>query len=207
MNDRPTFVLDGDRSPLRAGPDRDAGRAGRRALHPAPVLPPRVQAARQLQAVHGQGRTAAPSPRAPRAPRPASRSRATPPNSTTLRRTLVQMLFVEGNHFCPSCEKSGNCQLQALGLRSRHDDGALSTTCSRTGRWTPRTPTSCSTSTAASCASCACAPRATSTARTCSRSPGRGIGKHLIVNCRLGPAGATPTSRWPTRPSTCARSA
>ncbi len=30
-----------------------------------------------------------------------------------LRRTLVQMLFVEGNHFCPSCEASGNCQLQA----------------------------------------------------------------------------------------------
>jgi len=32
-----------------------------------------------------------------------------------LRRTLVQMLFAEGNHFCPSCEKSGNCLLQALG--------------------------------------------------------------------------------------------
>ncbi len=32
-----------------------------------------------------------------------------------LRRTLVQMLFAEGNHFCPSCEKSGNCMLQALG--------------------------------------------------------------------------------------------
>ena len=30
------------------------------------------------------------------------------------RRTLLQMLFVEGNHFCPGCEKSGNCQLQAL---------------------------------------------------------------------------------------------
>ena len=30
------------------------------------------------------------------------------------RRALLQMLFVEGNHFCPSCEKSGNCQLQAL---------------------------------------------------------------------------------------------
>jgi len=28
--------------------------------------------------------------------------------------TLVQMLFVEGNHFCPSCEKSGNCLLQAV---------------------------------------------------------------------------------------------
>jgi [NiFe] hydrogenase diaphorase moiety small subunit len=25
------------------------------------------------------------------------------------------MLFVEGNHFCPSCEKTGNCQLQAVG--------------------------------------------------------------------------------------------
>jgi [NiFe] hydrogenase diaphorase moiety small subunit len=31
------------------------------------------------------------------------------------RRTITQMLFVEGNHFCPSCEKSGNCQLQAVG--------------------------------------------------------------------------------------------
>jgi len=32
-----------------------------------------------------------------------------------LRSTLVQMLFAEGNHFCPSCEASGNCMLQALG--------------------------------------------------------------------------------------------
>jgi [NiFe] hydrogenase diaphorase moiety small subunit len=31
------------------------------------------------------------------------------------RRALTQMLFAEGNHFCPSCEKSGNCQLQAVG--------------------------------------------------------------------------------------------
>jgi len=30
------------------------------------------------------------------------------------RRTLVQMLFVEGNHFCPTCEKSGECKLQAV---------------------------------------------------------------------------------------------
>lgn len=30
------------------------------------------------------------------------------------RRALVQMLFVEGNHTCPACEKSGNCQLQAV---------------------------------------------------------------------------------------------
>ena len=31
-----------------------------------------------------------------------------------LRRTLLQMLFVEGNHICPACEKSGGCQLQAV---------------------------------------------------------------------------------------------
>jgi len=31
------------------------------------------------------------------------------------RRSITQMLFVEGNHFCPSCEKTGNCQLQAVG--------------------------------------------------------------------------------------------
>ena len=34
---------------------------------------------------------------------------------SALRRTLVQMLFAEGNHFCPACEKSGDCLLQALG--------------------------------------------------------------------------------------------
>ncbi len=37
------------------------------------------------------------------------------PELDAMRRSLVQMLFIEGNHFCPSCEKSGNCQLQALG--------------------------------------------------------------------------------------------
>lgn len=32
-----------------------------------------------------------------------------------LRKNLVQFLFAEGNHFCPSCEASGNCKLQAVG--------------------------------------------------------------------------------------------
>ena len=34
-----------------------------------------------------------------------------------LRKAIVEMLFVEGNHFCPACEKSGNCELQALAYR------------------------------------------------------------------------------------------
>jgi len=33
---------------------------------------------------------------------------------TDNRRKITQMLFVEGNHFCPSCEKTGNCQLQGI---------------------------------------------------------------------------------------------
>ncbi|MBN2518911.1 MAG: (2Fe-2S)-binding protein [Bacteroidales bacterium] len=34
-----------------------------------------------------------------------------------LRKSIVELLFIEGNHFCPSCEKSGNCELQALAYR------------------------------------------------------------------------------------------
>ena len=33
------------------------------------------------------------------------------------RRMILEMLFVEGNHFCMACEKSGNCELQALAYR------------------------------------------------------------------------------------------
>lgn len=34
-----------------------------------------------------------------------------------IRRNIVDMLFVEGNHYCMFCEKSGNCELQALAYR------------------------------------------------------------------------------------------
>lgn len=34
-----------------------------------------------------------------------------------LRRDLVGMLFNEGNHLCPICEASGNCELQAMAYR------------------------------------------------------------------------------------------
>jgi [NiFe] hydrogenase diaphorase moiety small subunit len=40
------------------------------------------------------------------------------------RKALLQLLFVEGNHFCPSCEKSGDCLLQAtaceMGMEGLH---------------------------------------------------------------------------------------
>jgi [NiFe] hydrogenase diaphorase moiety small subunit len=34
-----------------------------------------------------------------------------------VRRDIIDMLFIEGNHFCMFCEKSGNCELQAQAYR------------------------------------------------------------------------------------------
>ena len=34
-----------------------------------------------------------------------------------LRKSIIELLFIEGNHFCPACEKSGNCEMQALAYR------------------------------------------------------------------------------------------
>ncbi len=37
------------------------------------------------------------------------------PELTDSRKALVEMMFAEGNHICPSCEKSGSCDLQHMG--------------------------------------------------------------------------------------------
>ena len=39
------------------------------------------------------------------------------PELNDVRKAIIELLFVSGNHFCPACEKSGNCELQALGYR------------------------------------------------------------------------------------------
>ena len=39
------------------------------------------------------------------------------PELDELRKVIIEVMFVSGNHFCPSCEKSGNCELQALAYR------------------------------------------------------------------------------------------
>ena len=41
-----------------------------------------------------------------------------------MRKAMVEMMFTEGNHFCPACEKSGYCELQAMGYRP-HDGTAV----------------------------------------------------------------------------------
>ena len=37
------------------------------------------------------------------------------PELQDARKAVVEMMFAEGNHVCPACEKSGNCDLQHIG--------------------------------------------------------------------------------------------
>ena len=41
------------------------------------------------------------------------------PELEAFRKSIVEILFAEGNHLCPICERSGNCELQALAYRYR----------------------------------------------------------------------------------------
>lgn len=57
---------------------------------------------------------------------PAASGQQVSNNTTALndaRKSLTQMLFIEGNHICPSCEKSGDCTLQAVAYHLGMLDG------------------------------------------------------------------------------------
>lgn len=106
------------------------------------------------------------------------------------RRVLLQMLFVEGNHFCPSCEKSGNCQLQAtayeLNMMSPHFD-----------QFFPDRPLDASHSEyfldlnrCILCSLCVRASRDVDGKNVFALS-GRGIKSHVIVNAQSGQLGDT----------------
>ena len=101
------------------------------------------------------------------------------------RRTLLQLLFVEGNHFCPSCEKSGNCELQAtayaLGMLSPHFD-----------HFFPDRPVDASHpeilldfNRCILCERCVCASRDVD-GKDVFAIAGRGIGSHIVVNSESG---------------------
>jgi len=106
------------------------------------------------------------------------------------RRALTQMLFVEGNHFCPSCEQSGNCQLQAtayhLGMMSPHYD-----------HFFPNRPVDASHPEVLldfiRCILCSLCVRASRDVdgKNVFALSGRGIGTHLIVNAKSGQLGDT----------------
>ena len=116
MADTFTFVLDGKDVEARAGETilAAADRAG--------VYIPRLCAMDGLEPfgacrvctvmVNGRPQSACTQPAAPGIVVESETARL-----KKMRTTIIEMLFVEGNHYCMFCEKSGNCELQALGYR------------------------------------------------------------------------------------------
>jgi [NiFe] hydrogenase diaphorase moiety small subunit len=106
------------------------------------------------------------------------------------RRALLQMLFVEGNHFCPSCEKSGNCQLQALAYD-------LEMTGERFAHFFPERPVDASHPDVLldfnRCIFCELCVRASRDVdgKNVFALTDRGINKHLVVNAESGRLGDT----------------
>jgi [NiFe] hydrogenase diaphorase moiety small subunit len=106
------------------------------------------------------------------------------------RLALIEMLFVEGNHFCPSCEKSGDCQLQA----TAYDMKMLST---HYPQFFPNRPVDAShpdflldTNRCILCSLCVRASRDIDGKNVFGLS-GRGIHTRLIVNAASGRLGDT----------------
>ena len=107
-----------------------------------------------------------------------------------IRRGILQMLFVEGNHVCPACEKSGACQLQAVayyvGMLTPHYT-----------HFYPRRPVDASHSEAVidfnRCILCELCVRASRDVdgKNVFAVQGRGIQAHLVVNTPSGKLGAT----------------
>jgi [NiFe] hydrogenase diaphorase moiety small subunit len=101
------------------------------------------------------------------------------------RRMLVQLLFVEGNHFCPSCEKSGHCKLQAVA----YDLGMVSP---RFDHFFPDRPVDASHPELLldfnRCILCELCVRASAEVdgKQVFALAGRGMGKHLVVNSPSG---------------------
>jgi [NiFe] hydrogenase diaphorase moiety small subunit len=98
---------------------------------------------------------------------------------------MVQLLFVEGNHFCPSCEKSGHCKLQAVA----YDLGMVSP---RFDHFFPDRPVDASHPALLldfnRCILCELCVRASAEVdgKQVFALAGRGMGKHLVVNSPSG---------------------
>ena len=101
------------------------------------------------------------------------------------RQMVVQLLFVEGNHFCPSCEKSGHCKLQAVAYD-------LGMTNPRFDHFFPDRPVDASHPELLldfnRCILCELCVRASAEVdgKRVFALGGRGMGKHLLVNSPSG---------------------
>lgn len=110
-----------------------------------------------------------------------------------LRKSLVQFLFTEGNHFCPSCEASGRCTLQAVGYE-------LGMTSAHYSPLFPDRPVDASHPDVLldfnRCILCELCVRASALvdAKNVFALSGRGITKHLVVDAESGKLGDTTLS-------------
>jgi len=106
------------------------------------------------------------------------------------RKMLLQMLFVEGNHFCPSCEKSGNCLLQATAYEMGMQDVLFE-------EFYPRRPIDASHPDILldfnRCILCELCVRASDVVdgKNLFAIAGHGIGTHLVVDSASGKLGDT----------------
>jgi [NiFe] hydrogenase diaphorase moiety small subunit len=123
VNGLPTFVLDGEDVPFEPGDSllQAATRAGRYIPHLCWHADFAAHGSCRLCTVKIDGRAgAACTVKAAAGQEVESHTE----ELNAQRKTLLQMLFVEGNHFCPSCEKSGGCRLQAtayaMGMEGPH---------------------------------------------------------------------------------------
>ena len=114
MSPRPAFLLDGTEVPFEPGQTvlQAALSAGRYIPHLCyhPEFTPHGSCKLCTARVDGRTVAACTTPA-----EPGLEVESATEELDGLRRTLVQMLFAEGNHFCPACERSGDCVLQALG--------------------------------------------------------------------------------------------
>ena len=106
-----TFAFDGQTVPLQPGDTilQAAQRAGHEVPHLCWHAEVSASASCRLCTVQADGRPVA------ACVTPAVAGQRVECHTQALqnrRLRLLQMLFVEGNHFCPGCEKSGQCQLQ-----------------------------------------------------------------------------------------------
>ena len=184
MSARPSFKLDGDEIPFEPGQSilQAALAAGRHIPHLCyhPEFRPHGSCKLCTVKLNGHSATSCTTP-ARAGMEVSSESR----ELNDERRMLVQLLFVEGNHFCPSCEKSGNCKLQAIAYD-------LGMTSPRFDHFYPDRPVDASHPEILldlnRCILCELCVRASAEVdrKYVFALGGRGMGKHLVVNSLSG---------------------
>ncbi|MEI8257743.1 MAG: 2Fe-2S iron-sulfur cluster-binding protein [Deltaproteobacteria bacterium] len=187
--ERPCFVLDGHDVPF--DPGQTVLQAALIAGHYVPNLcfhwEFKPHGSCRVCTVKINGRTAA-SCSAPA--RAGDQVESETPEIQAVRKNLVQFLFTERNHFCPSCEQSGSCTLQAVGYE-------LGVTTGHYNPLFPNRPVDASHPDVLldfnRCILCELCVRASAMVdgKSVFALSGRGITKHLIVNSESGRLGDT----------------